>query len=169
MAEKEFDKITIQDLSERADVSRRTVYLHYEDKFDLLDQLIAEHIGNLERICEDMDEDVDYERAGRLWFEYFESAASFFSALLTSKGSPFFRRHFLDFFIRELEKGTPASAKTEQSVEIGRDVEMHFLGAAMVGIVEWWFQNGRPYPPSTMASRLGTLLERNAEAVLSST
>ena len=36
MTEKSFDNITIQDLSDRANVSRGTIYLHYLDKFDLL-------------------------------------------------------------------------------------------------------------------------------------
>ncbi|WP_420832529.1 TetR/AcrR family transcriptional regulator [Paenibacillus periandrae] len=40
MSEKNFDQITIQDISDRANVSRRTVYLRYMDKFDLLDKLI---------------------------------------------------------------------------------------------------------------------------------
>lgn len=36
MAEKSFDDITIQDISDRANVSRGTIYLHYLDKYDLL-------------------------------------------------------------------------------------------------------------------------------------
>ncbi len=44
MSEKNFDDITIQDISDRANVSRGTIYLHYVDKFDLLDKLIGEHI-----------------------------------------------------------------------------------------------------------------------------
>lgn len=32
MTEKNFDDITLQDISDRADVSRGTIYLHYVDK-----------------------------------------------------------------------------------------------------------------------------------------
>ena len=38
LAEKGFEKITINDISERANINRGTVYLHYVDKFDLLDK-----------------------------------------------------------------------------------------------------------------------------------
>lgn len=68
MMEKEFDQITIQDISDRADVSRRTIYLHYMDKFDLLDQLIKEHIDDLRRICNSTDDNTDYENMGLVWF-----------------------------------------------------------------------------------------------------
>ncbi|WP_375293028.1 TetR-like C-terminal domain-containing protein [Clostridium estertheticum] len=30
-----------------------------------------------------------------------------------------------------------------------------------MGIVEWWFKNGMPYPPHVMAQRVGILLNRN--------
>ena len=38
MIEKGFDKISIKDLCEEADINRGTFYLHYKDKYDLLEQ-----------------------------------------------------------------------------------------------------------------------------------
>lgn len=170
MIEKEFDQITIQDISDRADVSRRTIYLHYMDKFDLLDKLIEEHIDDLRVLCDSTDDDADYRDAGLLWFEYFESHSLFFSALLTSKGSPFFRNRFLEFFLQELRKTENNMPKgSNQGLADGENVDIQFLGSAIVGVVEWWFKNGRPLPPTFMAQRLGTLLERNLEVDLSLT
>ncbi len=42
--EKDFESITILDLSERADVNRGTFYHHYFDKIDLLEKIIAEKL-----------------------------------------------------------------------------------------------------------------------------
>ncbi|KRN97314.1 hypothetical protein IV55_GL000242 [Furfurilactobacillus siliginis] len=39
LAEKDFDKITVAEIAERADINRRTFYLHYEDIYALLDEL----------------------------------------------------------------------------------------------------------------------------------
>ncbi|WP_438495194.1 TetR/AcrR family transcriptional regulator [Paenibacillus sp. IHBB 3054] len=161
MIEKKFDQITIQDISDRADISRRTIYLHYTDKFDLLDKLIEEHIDDIRELCDSTDDDADYVDAGLLWFEYFESHSLFFSALLASKGSPFFRNRFLEFFLQELENKEPEGSN--QGLTDGENVEIQFLGAAIVGVVEWWFKNGMPLPPSFMAQRVGSLLERNLE------
>ena len=33
MIEKNFDDITIQDIADRANVNRGTIYLHYQDKY----------------------------------------------------------------------------------------------------------------------------------------
>src|SRR5690554_3024035 len=103
MTEKFFDQITIQEISNRADVSRRTIYLHYMDKFDLLDKLIEEHIYELRELCELAANNTDYIDMGLLWFEYFESHYLFFSTMLASKGGPFFRNRFLEFVLQELK------------------------------------------------------------------
>lgn len=47
--EKGFDAITVSDLTRRAGINRGTFYLHFVDKYDLLDQLEAETIGRLEQ------------------------------------------------------------------------------------------------------------------------
>lgn len=165
--EKDFDQITIQDISDRADVSRRTIYLHYMDKFDLLDKLMEEYIDEMRALCEATDDDADYKDSGLIWFEYFESHDLFFSALLKSKGSLFFHHRFLEFFLQELrQQDNDAPNGSSRKLAEGEDVDIQFLGAAIVGVVEWWFMKDKPYPPSFMARRLGALLELNLRQIL---
>jgi AcrR family transcriptional regulator len=47
LAEKEFDKISVQDISEAAGVNRATFYDHYTDKFDLLECMVGTRFGEL--------------------------------------------------------------------------------------------------------------------------
>ncbi len=50
MTEKNFDEITIQDIADRANVNRGTIYLHYQDKYDLVDKLVESHLSELGEI-----------------------------------------------------------------------------------------------------------------------
>lgn len=50
MVEKGFDKISIKDLTEAADINRGTFYLHYKDKYDLLEQKEAEILGQIAEV-----------------------------------------------------------------------------------------------------------------------
>ncbi|MDL5039634.1 TetR/AcrR family transcriptional regulator [Heyndrickxia coagulans] len=158
MAEKNFDDITIQDIADRADVNRGTIYLHYEDKFDLLDKLIEEHIDMLQKLCEDIA-DMSFTDGEWVWFDYFEKNYLFFSTMLESKGAPYFRTRFLQLVIEELKGEVDAAEEKNQG--LSKDVVIHFFGAAIIGIVEWWVSNGMPYPPREVAEQVGKLLDRN--------
>ncbi len=160
MTEKSFDDITIQDIADRADVNRGTIYLHYTDKYDLLDKMIEEHIENLRELCQSASE-MTFQEGNYVWFEYFERNYLFFSTMLASKGAPYFRSRFLDLVIEEY--------KDEVNVTEGKNnglndvVILQFFGSAIVGAVEWWFKNGMPLPARVMAEQTGALFDRNLE------
>ena len=156
MSEKNFDHITIQDIADRANVNRRTIYLHYLDKYDLLDKLIEEHINAMREICESTSE-MDVLNGSPGWFEYFERHYSFFSAMLASKGAPFFRCRFLEFVIEDIKNGWNITEGKNRG--LSADVILQFFGAAYVGAVEWWFKNEMPYPPLVMEEQMLILLD----------
>lgn len=158
MSEKSFDDITIQDIADQANVNRRTIYLHYLDKYDLLDKLIEEHIEELKRLCE-LEVETDTLEGSATWFLYFEQHYSFFSAMLTSKGAPFFRSRFLDFVTDDIKNGWDMSEGKRQGID--EELLIQFISPAYVGIVEWWFINDMPYSPQVMGKQVGMLLENN--------
>ena len=47
MAEKDFQNITVQDITERAEVNRATFYAHFEDKYALLNYMVWETFHEL--------------------------------------------------------------------------------------------------------------------------
>ncbi|WP_422428138.1 MULTISPECIES: TetR/AcrR family transcriptional regulator C-terminal domain-containing protein [Bacillales] len=60
LAEKELERITIQDITSLADINRGTFYLHYEDKYILLSDLedeilvgLADEIGTYKLVIQD--------------------------------------------------------------------------------------------------------------------
>jgi len=160
MSEKNFDDITIQDIADRANVNRGTIYLHYTDKYDLLDKMIEEHINNLRELCRSASE-MTFQEGNYVWFEYFERHYLFFSTMLASKGAPSFRSRFLDLVIEEFKVEVDVTKGKNRGFQ--EDVVLQFFGSAIVGSVEWWFKNGMPLPARVMAEQTGALLDRNLE------
>lgn len=158
MSIKNFDDITIQEISDTANLSRGTIYLHYLDKYDLLDKLIESHIDELREFCKEAA-DMDYVEGTMIWTEYFEKNYSFFSMMLTSRGAPFFRKRFLDFLIEEFRKDVDLTKGKNEEIE--EEILVRFVASAQVGIIEWWFANDKPVTHVKLAEQLGTLLERN--------
>ncbi|WP_054940634.1 TetR/AcrR family transcriptional regulator [Paenibacillus ihuae] len=158
MSEKNLDQITIQDISDRANVGRRTIYDHYLDKFDLLDKLIEEHINELRKLCRSAA-DLSFTEGNLLWCQYFENHFPFFSTLLISKGAPVFRNKFLEFVIEELAE----DVKVDEGINKGlsKDLILKFFGAAIVETIIAWISNGLIEPSKLVAEELGILLDRN--------
>ncbi|KAF6655202.1 TetR/AcrR family transcriptional regulator [Paenibacillus polymyxa] len=160
MAVKNFDDITIQDIANKANVNRGTIYLHYQDKYDLLDQIMETHINELKEMdtwaCQ-----MEWADALVPYFEYFEKNYLLFSTMLAgSKGTPSsFRTRLLAYFMEgfkgEIDK------ESGKNAELTEDVMLQYAGTAYVGVIEWWIRNGMPYSPQVMATQVGTLLERS--------
>ncbi|MCM3724267.1 TetR/AcrR family transcriptional regulator [Neobacillus cucumis] len=157
MSEKNFDSITIQDISDRANINRATVYLHYLDKFDLLDKIIEEHINNMVNLCES-EAEMDWIESTIHCMEYLKSNYLFFSTMLVSEGARYFRSRFVQHNIEEFKKDVDITKG--KNFGQSEDVVVEFVANAYVGVVEWWLKNGMPYPPQEMAEKVGDLLER---------
>ncbi|MBM7565794.1 TetR/AcrR family transcriptional regulator [Paenibacillus sacheonensis] len=158
MNAKSFDEITIQDIADQANLNRGTIYLHYQDKYDLLDKLIETHMNELS----EMDEwacKLDWSSGLVPFFEYFEKNHLFFSTMLASKGAPSFRARLLDY-VMEGFKGE-IDRESGKNAELSEDVMLQYAGTAYVGIVEWWIKNKMPHPPKMMAEQVGALLGRS--------
>ncbi|MEZ2081630.1 TetR family transcriptional regulator, partial [Staphylococcus aureus] len=75
--EKDFDTISIKEITEFAQIGRKTFYLHYIDKYDLLDQIVSEKLIELEQISE-AKKSLGIQEGTQLWFEFFENNRTFF-------------------------------------------------------------------------------------------
>ena len=159
MAEKNFEQITINEIADRANVNRGTVYLHYVDKYDLLDQCIEIHLNQLFQnppLGEDTDNFSSKDSMLQM-FEYLEQHAFFYSTILTNKGIPAFRKRLLDMAKNGLNEQINISGIHQN---IHKEVLVQFLASAGVGVIEWWITNSMPYPAKDMVEEFWQLLER---------
>ncbi|CAM4048178.1 TetR family transcriptional regulator [Bacillus luti] len=158
MAEKGFDKITVKDICAEANIGNRTFYLHYLDKFDLLDKLVIEHINALKVLCAPLSQ-LSFTEACIAWFENMEQHYFFFSTMLVGKGAFAFRKHFFEYVIEQIKN----DVNIKEGINKGFSEEMllTFFGSAIVGVVETYFMKGLPDPPEVVAKQLGVLLDRN--------
>lgn len=156
-SEKAFEQITVNDIAERANVNRGTVYLHYKDKYDLLDQSIADHLNKLVTFCTGNDSHhgttslmCDLEPV----FQYFRQNALFFSAMLANQRTSLFRERMIRFISASV-KGELDGQHPDTCAE--NELNAQFMASAFVGVVEWWIQSGMPHSPEFMEQHLWKL------------
>ncbi len=159
MARKEFEKITINEIAEYANVNRGTVYLHYADKYDLLDQCIETSLTQLTKYCSEEAVSTNSPKASiASTFEYMEKNAFLYTTLLTAKGVPAFRNQLLKMMQQSLDEQIDMGGINQG---ISKDVLVNFVTSAAVGVLEWWFINSMPYSAKDITEQLWELLERN--------
>lgn len=162
LLEKTLADITIQELTERANISRTTFYLHYQNIGSLFqsieDEVVAQYEDIINRIVSDEFDilHVGTDKKGRKWlptlleaFQFFYDNQKFCTVLFRSPESRFFQR--------TVERGH--DAVLERMVELRPDlsrVELeyfyYFVVNGIRGIVQEWLSHGYKETPSEISS-----------------
>jgi len=161
--EKGYDAVTIEDITERADLGRTTFYLHYKDKDDLLLERIDEIASDLtaqinQRIQEretrslkmfDPENPEDNAPVVFLFRHAYENA-DFYRVILRGEGAARASRMFrstvnayLDAYFQKVFTPKPS---------IPTAVLTNYFSGALLALLTWWLENNMPYPVEDMAT-----------------
>ena len=156
LAEKGFEKITIIDIAERANINRGTFYLHYIDKFDLLDKCIETYIELLLEYCANSTDKNLSEQAFQSVFEYLEKNFAIYKLLLSNEGFGFFRSRLYSIIVQTVNQVDVIKSK---NIVSSNDVTTHFLASGFIGVLEWWINNSMPCSVKEVTEQLMFLLK----------
>lgn len=162
--EKGFDGITVRDLTERADINRGTFYLHYHDKYDLLEQSEEEVLRALEEVRKNA-KDLNLKDIHRYFFdhkplpfmiklfEYIQENSQFMKVILGPKGDPSFQVQIKEV----IEKGfieKISSILKKEEVLAPVDIFVAYISSAILGVIQQWLNNGMKQSPHEISSML---------------
>lgn len=157
--ERGFDTITIGDIAKRAMVSRAAFYRHYQDKYQLVEQVFEDAMQTLMSSVGNFDP----EQPPEAWVKLFEHISEYerlYRALLGEKASSWFvtrmRAHFVQS-MKEAQASIPLS-QTIGTNQAHEDGFMHnLLAALIVDSIVWWLEQGKHCSPRQMATRCSRL------------
>jgi AcrR family transcriptional regulator len=162
--EKGFDAVTVNDLTKRADLNRATFYLHYHDKFDLLDQSIEEMLEQLVEIftpsLDEASTTIDMEKpipSIVMLFEHIADNVAFYKVMLGKKGIPGFTSRLLKVLRESIYQKLSLAQPDEEELLVQRNIMIRYITAAHLGVIMYWLENDMPYTPAYMASQLTRL------------
>ena len=145
MQEKLFPEITARDITDRADLNRATFYLHYNNVFDLLEELEEETVSEFARILENSTwESV---LIGKIC-DYIAENQDLCRCLFLNPHSDCFTEKLTEIMKRkgqEIRKERGLERDSRQT-----DYIRHFISCGAMGMVKRWLAEGMPLSKAEM-------------------
>ena len=156
--EKGYERITVQEILDRADVVRSTFYAHYRDKEALLTSCFDDLLAELGRMFGEAEADTpltDPARPALLLYRQAESRRHIFQALCGRRGGQQINR-YLHRLISDLlcEHLRPQLAAAS---DLPPDLVADFYVDAMLGLMGWWIEHDFPHDAAWLARAFETV------------
>ncbi len=150
--EKGYDAITVQEITDRANLGRATFYLHYNDKEDLLFSTLQDTVEELKQLVKSgrHEASLDAEWPNVLAFNHAAEHADFYRVLLSGEGSGKLLSQLRSYITGVIEEIISAALPAGGS-SIPLDVASNYFSGALLMMIEWWLRSDMPYPPTEMA------------------
>ncbi|MFJ6208606.1 TetR/AcrR family transcriptional regulator [Lysinibacillus sp. NPDC092081] len=172
LSEKNFEAITVRDITERANINRGTFYLHYVDKYNLLEQYENKIFEKFNAILDEttnLELDVNQFKQDRLpvmiqILQVFYDEADFLKLILGPNGDPFFHEKMRQFFVRYFNTYL-GNRIDKNNWRFPIELILAYNSNALLGVITYWLQHDMQQSPEEIATMLiETMLKGTFEA-----
>lgn len=157
-AEKKIDRISIKEITDKAQLNRGTFYVYYKDIYELLekteDELLAELVGKLRDLIPRIlrEEELDPFLPP---LEFYQRYSKFLKVLLGTNGDP----HFIHKIKTILKKTLREMLRNEQIPEVeNMEYIMEFISSAQIGIISHWLAKDMVLPIGELGEMIKKIL-----------
>ena len=161
MKTESFEKVSVSDICEACDVSRKTFYYHFQDKYALAEWIFDTEVIKMMKKAGVTDRYAFIDTI----CQYLYRERKFYINLLHVTGQNSFREYLLQFFFEALESllleedvaadAVAAAANQENLVpDEVQDFCLHFVSGAIMLAIFRWLMDGAKIPPDQFVARL---------------
>jgi AcrR family transcriptional regulator len=148
--EQPFDSITVQQVLDRAGVSRSTFYVHFRDKQDLFLSDVDEFFDAMANALVRHHDASHRVAPVRELFAHVAEQREFFSALVRSGKVHDVLELGQAHFTRGIEQRLSTRAESAGSDPAQRAALANLLAGALMSLLTWWVAHGHPHSPDEM-------------------
>lgn len=149
-----YDDLSVQDITDKANLGRATFYLHYREKDELLEDLLRELTENFTQRSGNKIRFSDLKTLQSV-FEYAENYYDFYRIMTIGKGGIIGMRK-LQAIIRETYAQSLDDIETTTGNKfcVPRSFLDNYFANSLLGTICFWLEQEMPHPPAEMADML---------------
>lgn len=160
LEKKSFESITIGEIAKQAKINRGTFYLHFQDKFDLLEHIeqrlfadLGNHIDELQSSYSSTQTfEKRQEHLAATLFSFIEMHSPILKIFLSNHGRAGFHIRFRDAFSEKVRFNLEKNESINANLNVPMEYFLSFITSAFLGLIEQWIQNGLDKTPQEMTS-----------------
>ena len=158
LEKKPFESITIGEITKTAKINRGTFYLHFQDKFDLLDQMEQQLISDLGAHLDKLQSsysphhtfEKQQENLASTLFCFIGMYSPVLKIFLSDHGRAGFHIRFRDAFSDKVRINLEKIEGFGDKLNVPIEYFLSFITSAFLGLIEQWVQNDLDKTPSEM-------------------
>ena len=167
--EKRYDKITVQEIIDRADVGRATFYAHFQDKDDLLVQglaLFSDELNAHLEASEHEGEETEHVLHSLTFFRHADMHHDLYKAVQEGGGWDIIMEAGRRRLTEDIQNHLGKWFTDEIPADLPLPVVTSFLAGAMLSVLMWWLDAGRPVPPEEINAMFQQMAMTGVENLL---
>lgn len=157
-------EMNVKDLTQTADVTRGTFYLHYKDKETfikiMMEELINEYFDTVifNVALDEEKEELQPVLSLVHTFEYVGERPDFFTVLLKENDALVYQEAFSNQLFDYIQQHQAKNSGLNES-KVPKELLMSFLTYGLLGYIDSWLVNGKIYANHFMATNLQKMLD----------
>ncbi len=156
--DKGYAHITVQDITDAADLSRATFYLHYSDKDELLTNSLEEMFNDLVEQRQIIMNTGDGKLPPALLaFRHAQEYSALYRVLLGERGVTYVMSRVQHYLAMQAEHWLKLLIPDDTRASVPTVIIAHHVAGSMFSLLIWWLENDMPHPPEHMAELFQTL------------
>ena len=152
-----YDAISIQNITDRADLGRGTFYIHFKDKEDIVWEIIKEGLDTADHEARQRVGDTLPQKPeifGYLnMFRHADQNRDLYRVMLGSHGSAVLTARVEDYLAADLEQEIQRYGLYPDST-IPHGIVSQVITGATIQLITWWLETPNEYSPEEMAKML---------------
>lgn len=166
--EKSFDSLSVEEITERANLGRATFYLHYKDKEDLLLEEFREIANNRVQVLSEIPVLLWKSNQGQtelvdnrtplmpllLVFEHASQNADLYRILLRGESSQRIIEQIREIIVKSINEIVRTRMQSEpppRPPEVPVEMLAAYFSGALMSTLNWWLEQPVPMRPDEMA------------------